>query len=143
MSDSNHDQLTRIFAVSGSALQAQDQRMKIIAENIANASTVPSGPGQKPYQRQVISFKNEFDRALGAYKVKVAGVVKDNSDFVKKFDPSNPAADANGYVLTPNVNPLTETMDMMEAQHAYQANLNVIDSARGMVLNTINLLNGQ
>ena len=73
--------------------------------------------------------------------MKVSGVINDRSDFVKKFDPTNPAADDKGYVMTPNVNPLTETMDMMEAQHAYQANLNMIDAARGMVLNTINLLN--
>ena len=139
----NGNQLTRIFAVSGSALEAQDQRMKIIAENIANAGAGPTAPGGKPYQRQVISFKNEFDRALDAYKVKVAGITKDNSDFIKKYDPSNPTADAQGYVLTSNVNSLTETMDMMEAQHAYQANLNVIDAARGMVVNTINLLNTQ
>jgi len=139
----DHSQLTRIFAVTGSALQAQDQRMKIIAENIANAGTSPSAPGEKPYQRQIISFKNEFDRALGAYKVKVAGVVKDRSDFAKKFDPTNPSADAKGYIETPNVNPLTETMDMMEAQHAYQANLNVIEASRGMILNTISLLNTQ
>ena len=139
--DSN--QLTSIFAISGSGLQAQDMRMKTIAENIANAGTTPASPGQQPYRRQVVTFKEEFDRALGASKVKVSGVVPDRSDFVKKFDPSNPAADANGYVMTPNVNSLTETMDMMEAQHAYQANLNVIDAARGMVLNTISLLNTQ
>jgi flagellar basal-body rod protein FlgC len=139
--DSN--QLTRIFSISGSGLQAQDQRMKIIAENIANAGTSPSAPGQQPYRRQIITFKDEFDRALGASRVKVSGVIPDRSEFVKKFDPSNPAADEKGYIMTPNVNPLTETMDMMEAQHAYQANLNMIDAARGMVLNTINLLNTQ
>ncbi len=141
MHDTN--QLTSIFAVSGSGLQAQDQRMKIIAENIANAGTTPTSPNQLPYRRQVIAFKDEYDRALDAHKVKVAGVSNDRSDFVKKYDPSHPAADAQGYVLTPNVNPLTETMDMMEAQHAYQANLNVIEAARGMVLNTISLLNTQ
>jgi len=133
--------VSNIFAVSTSALEAQDQRMKVIAENIANAGTTASSPGAKPYQRKVISFKDEFDRALGAYKVKVSGITKDRSDFIKKFDPSNPGADANGYVLTPNVNPIAETMDMMEAQHSYQANLNVIDATRGMVINTINLLN--
>jgi len=138
---SGNEQLTGIFPIAASALQAQDQRMKVIAENIANAGTSPAGPNEKPYQRQVISFKDEFDRALGAYKVKVAGITKDHSDYIKKFDPANPAADAKGYVLTPNVNPITETMDMMEAQHAYQANLNVIEAARGMVLNTISLLN--
>jgi flagellar basal-body rod protein FlgC len=137
------NQLTRVFAISGSGLQAQDQRMKVIAENIANAGTTPSAPGQQPYRRQVVTFKDEFDRALGASRVKVSGVITDRSDFVKKFDPTNPAADDKGYVMTPNVNPLTETMDMMEAQHAYQANLNMIDAARGMVLNTINLLNTQ
>jgi flagellar basal-body rod protein FlgC len=139
----DNSQVTNIFAVSASALQAQDQRMKVIAENIANAGTTATSPGEKPYQRKVISFKDEFDRALGAYKVKVASITKDHSDFIKKFDPSNPAADPNGYVLTPNVNPITETMDMMEAQHSYQANLNVIDATRGMLLNTINLLNTQ
>ena len=134
------DEVTDIFSISGSALQAQNQRMKVIAENMANAATTPNAPGQLPYQRHVITFKNEFDRALGAYKVKVGGVVTDKSDFVKKFDPSHPAADAQGYVLTPNVNTLTEMMDMGEANRAYQANLNVVDAARGMVLHTIQLL---
>ena len=133
-------EVTDIFTISGSALKAQDQRMKIIAENIANAGTTPSAPGQKPYQRHVITFKNEFDKALGAYKVKIDGVRADNSDFVKKYDPSHPAADAQGYVLTTNVNPLVEMMDMNEANRSYQANLQVIDAARGMVLHTIQLI---
>jgi flagellar basal-body rod protein FlgC len=136
-------QLSNFFAISGSALQAQSQRMKIIAENIANAGTTPDNPNQQPYRRQVITFKDEFDKALGAYKVKVSGIVTDHSDYIKKYDPSHPAADAQGYVLTPNVNPLTEMMDMSEAQRAYQANLNALDASRGMVLKTINLLNGQ
>ena len=134
------NELTDVFAISGSALQAQDQRMKVIAENIANSSTSAAGPGQKPYQRQIITFKNEFDKALGAYKVQVGSVRADPSDFIKKYDPSHPAADAQGYVLMPNVNPLVEMTDMSEANRAYQANLNTIDAARGMVLSTINLL---
>jgi flagellar basal-body rod protein FlgC len=134
------NELTDIFAISGSALKAQDQRMKVIAENIANASTTPSAPGQKPYQRQVITFKNEFDKALGAYKVGVKGIHPDTSDFIKKYDPSHPAADAQGYVLTPNVNPLVETMDMSEASRAYQANLDVIAASRAMATKTVSLL---
>lgn len=134
------NEVTDIFSVSGSALRAQSQRMKVIAENIANAGTTPEKAGQKPYQRQVITFKNEFDKALGAYKVKVTGVHTDPSDFIKKYDPAHPAADPEGYVLTPNVNTLIETMDMGEANRAYQANLSVIDAARGMVLHTIQLL---
>lgn len=134
------NELTDVFAISGSALKAQDRRMKVIAENIANADTTSSTPGGKPYQRQIITFKNEFDKALGAYKVQVGGVVMDRSDFTKKYDPSHPAADKDGYVLTPNVNPMLEMMDMTEANRSYQANLNTIDAARGMVLSTIQLL---
>lgn len=136
----NPNDLTNVFAVSGSALKAQGQRMKVIAENIANADTTATSPAGKPYQRKVISFKNEFDRALGAYTVNVAGVTKDNSDFIKKYDPSNPAADKQGYVLSPNVNQLVEMMDMTDAQRSYEANLSVIDAARGMMLHTIGLL---
>jgi flagellar basal-body rod protein FlgC len=134
------NELTDIFAISGSALKAQNQRMKVIAENVANANTTPSSPGQKPYQRQVITFKKEFDKALGAYKVKVDGVRTDNADFIKKYDPSHPAADTQGYVLQPNVNPLVETMDMSEASRSYQANLDVISASRSMVMKTIALL---
>jgi len=129
-----------IFAISGSGLQAQATRMKIVAQNIANADTTPSSPGEKPYQRQVVTFKDEFDKALGAYKVKVSGVRKDNSQFLKKFDPTHPAADVQGYVSTPNVKPIMEGMDMREAQRAYEANLNVIDASRTMLLRTIDLL---
>jgi flagellar basal-body rod protein FlgC len=77
---------------------------------------------------------------LGAYKVKVSGVRTDNTDFVKKYDPSNPVADAQGYVQMPNVNPLVETMDMSEASRSYQANLDVISASRTMILKTIGLL---
>ena len=129
-----------IFAISGSALKAENQRMKIIAENIANADTTASSPGGKPYQRQTITFKNQFDKALGAYKVSTGTVRADPSDFIKKYDPSHPAADAQGYVLMPNVNPLVETMDMSEANRSYQANLDVISASKAMVMKTISLL---
>ena len=134
------NQITDIFTISTSALKAQNQRMKVIAENVANANTTASAPGQKPYQRQVITFKNEFDKSLGAYKVKVAGVRPDNTEFIKKYDPSHPAADPQGYVLQPNVNPLVETMDMSEASRSYQANLDVIAASRTMIIKTIGML---
>lgn len=132
--------ISSVFSIAGSGLQAQSERMKIVAQNIANAESTPSAPGEKPYQRQVVTFKNEFDKALGAYKVKVSGVRKDNSAFAKKFDPTHPAADDQGYVQTPNVKPIMESMDMREAQRAYEANLNVIDASRVMLLRTIDLL---
>jgi flagellar basal-body rod protein FlgC len=134
------NELTDIFAISGSALKAQDARMKVIAENIANANTTASTPNGKPYQRQIITFKNEFDKALGAYKVKVSGVTSDRSEGSKKYDPTHPSADAQGYVTMPNVNPMVETMDMSDASRAYQANLDVITASRTMVSKTIGLL---
>ena len=132
--------LTSVMSIAGSGLRAQSTRMKVIAENIANAATTPNSPDEKPYQRQVVSFKNEFDRAQGVYKVKVDGVKKDNSEFVRKFDPAHPAADAQGYILTPNVKPIMESMDMRESQRSYDANLSVIESSRSMLLRTIDLL---
>ncbi len=134
------DQLSDINTISGAALKAQRERMKVIAENIANASTTPDAPGKKPYQRQIITFKDEYDKATGAYVVKTNGVRKDSTDFIKKFDPAHPAADKDGYVLMPNVNPLVEMMDMGDATRAYQANLGVIEASRAMVQKTIGLL---
>ncbi len=132
--------LTSVMSIASSGLRAQSTRMKVIAENIANASTTPATPNDKPYQRQVVTFKNEFDRAQGIYRVKVADVRKDNSEFIRKFDPSHPAADAQGYIMTPNVKPIMESMDMRETQRSYDANLNVIESSRSMLLRTIDLL---
>ncbi len=132
--------LTSIMSVAGSALHAQTTRMKAVAENIANAGAAPSAPGQMPYQRQIVTFRDEFDKALGAYKVKVSGIVKDKSAFGKKFDPAHPAADAEGYILLPNVKPILESMDMREAQRSYEANLAVIESARTMLARTLDLL---
>ena len=132
--------LSNIFTVSGAGMRAQTERMKIVAENIANAGTTPSSPNEKPYQRQVVTFKSEFDKALGMQKVKIAGVARDKSDFNKKYDPGHPAADPQGYVLTPNVNPIMESMDMRDAQRSYDANLNVIEATRVMLMRTIDVI---
>ncbi|MDD3029753.1 MAG: flagellar basal body rod protein FlgC [Alphaproteobacteria bacterium] len=134
------EEFANILAISSSGLRAQSQRMKIIAENVANADSTASVPGGKPYQRQVITFKKEFDKALGAYKVETDGVHSDPAPFIKKYDPSHPAADKQGYVLMPNVNALVETLDMKEANRSYQANLSVMSASRTMVLKTISLL---
>jgi flagellar basal-body rod protein FlgC len=132
--------LQDVYAIAGSGLQAQSQRIKIISENIANAQTTPEKPGEEPYRRQIVSFRNEFDKALGVHKVEVADIRHDKSDFVKRYDPSHPAADKDGYIMTPNVRPLVETMDMREAQRSYEANVTVIEAARSMVSRTIEIL---
>ncbi len=127
------------MAVAASALKAQQARMRIIAENLANADSTSQTKGGDPYRRQVPVFTSApIDGATG---VKLAQVVPDGSDFTKELDPSNPAADSSGYVKRPNVNPLIETMDMREAQRAYEANLNIIETSRAMTEKTLDILN--
>ncbi|MDD3445383.1 MAG: flagellar basal body rod protein FlgC [Zavarzinia sp.] len=134
------DDLNRTLLISASGLRAQSVRMRVIAENLANAETVGLKPGDDPYRRKVVSFANELDRATGADMVEVKKVGEDQSAFGNRYDPGHPAADANGYVRTPNVNMLVEVNDMRQAQRTYEANLNVIDSARSMMMRTIDLL---
>ncbi len=118
------------IAVSG--MKAQAQRLKVISENMANAESFSEVPGQDPYRRQVVTFKQYVDKEIGAHLVKVDKVIKDNSEFIKKYDPNHPAADAQGYVSMPNVNPLIEMMDLKEAQRTYEANLSVMQTSREM-----------
>ena len=126
------------MAVAASALTAQQSRMRIIAENIANAQSTATTAGGTPYRRQVPVFQS---RGLdGATGVTLAEVRPDQSDFRREYDPSHPAADGEGYVLRPNVDTLIEAMDMREAQRAYEANLNVIETARTMETRTLDIL---
>jgi flagellar basal-body rod protein FlgC len=114
--------------------------MRVIAENIANADSTAQKPGADPYRRRVPTFRSEMDRALDANVVNLGRVQTDKSDFRMKYEPGHPAADANGYVKYPNVNPLIETTDMREAQRSYEANLNVISATRRMLQRTIDIL---
>ena len=132
--------LFKTFRISGAGLTAESERMRIISENIANADTISDQAGGEPYRRKLVTFKNAMDRALGANLVKVGNILNDKTDFDKKYDPGNPAADPQGYVLTSNVKPLVEMMDMREAQRSYDANLTVVDATRTMILRTIDLL---
>ncbi|NBW10030.1 MAG: flagellar basal body rod protein FlgC [Caulobacteraceae bacterium] len=126
------------MAVASSALRAQQSRMRVIAENIANAQSTSETPGGNPYRRQIPVF--EARNVDGATGVVLAEVRPDQSDFRMDYDPSHPAADANGYVKRPNVDTLVEAMDMREAQRAYEANLNVIETARSMDSRTLDIL---
>ncbi len=126
--------------VSASALRAQSLRMRVIAENLANADSAARTPGGDPYRRRVATFAAEVDRATGGTQVKVDAITTDKSDFNRVYAPGNPAADAQGYVLKPNVNSLIEAADMKAAQRSYEANLNAIESARNLTMRTIDLL---
>ena len=134
------DDLLKSLRISSAAMKAQGTRLRVISENIANANSLAQAPGQDPYRRKIVTFKNELDRSIGVRTVAVDKIKTDKSEFEKQFDPNHPAADADGYVLVPNVNTLIEMMDMKEAQRSYEANLNVIKSSKSMLQGTIDIL---
>jgi flagellar basal-body rod protein FlgC len=125
-------------AVAVSALRAQQGRMRIIAENLANADSTSKTPGGDPYRRQAPVFTPT--RVAGGQGVKMSKVEMDQTEFRQEYEPGHPSADAKGYVKLPNVNSLVEALDMRQAQRAYEANLNVIETARSMDLRTLDLL---
>ena len=131
---------SRSMGIATSGLRAQAGRMRVISENIANADSTGSSPGADPYRRKIPTFVSELDRTLDAKTVGIGKIVPDSSDFRTKYEPSNPAADQNGYVKYPNVNPLVEMTDMREAQRSYEANLNVIGATRRMIQRTLDIL---
>lgn len=126
--------------IAASGMRAQSQRIQVIAQNLANADSTAVAPGQEPYRRQIPTFQNELDRELGINRVHMSEVVQDQGEFGRRYDPSHPAADADGYIQTPNVNSLLEMMDMRQAQRSYEANLNMISTARSMMMRTLDLL---
>lgn len=132
--------MTTTLELSAKGMAAQNTRLRVIAENLANAATTGSTPGADPYRRKTVTFEDRLDRSLGATVVDVARIAHDASPFPQKYDPGNPAADANGYVKTPNVSSFVEVMDMKEAQRSYSANLNVLETTRGMMSRTLDLL---
>jgi len=128
------------MAVAAAGLKAQSDRMKTIAENIANANSAASTTGGDPYRRKVPTMTSSFDRELNAEVVKSGKPVADTSEFRMQYDPGNPLADNKGYVKLPNVNSLVEIMDMREAQRSYEADLSVIDATKAMLSRTVDLL---
>ena len=125
-------------SIAASALRAEQGRMRIIAENIANANSTSKTAGGDPYRRQIPVFR-PVD-VEGGQGVKMVKVDPDRTDFRTEYEPGHPSADAKGYVKMPNVDPLVEALDMREAQRAYEANLNVIETARAMDNRTLDLI---
>ncbi|GGK37297.1 flagellar basal body rod protein FlgC [Salinarimonas ramus] len=130
----------RTIAVAASGLKAQSGRMRVIAENIANADSTAATPGADPYRRRIPTFVERLDRELGVRTVELGRVQEDQSDFRSRFDPGHPAADEDGQVKLPNVSSLVESMDMREAQRSYEANLNLVNATRRMLSRTIDIL---
>jgi len=132
--------MEKTLHIAASGMGAQSVRVRVIAENIANANSLGTAPGDEPYRRKTVSFASELDRATGAELVSIDRIGVDRSEFGSRHDPNHPAADENGYVQTPNVNSLLEMMDLREAQRSYDANLKVIETAKNMVSRTLELL---
>ncbi len=135
------DTLWNTMSVSASGMRVQGERTRVISENIANANTAATSPGGKPYTRKVITFENKMDRKAGTELVKVKDIADDKKgDYVLKYMPDHPGADAEGYVKMPNVQMLVELNDMREAQRSYEANLGMYDQSKNMALRTVDML---
>src|SRR5260370_22215568 len=134
--------LDKAMRGAGPAPTAKGTRLRVIAENLANADSTGTTPGAEPYRRKIVTFRNVLDKATGVSTVKSGATQTAAGDFERRYDPTHPAADPQGYVMMPNVNPMLEMMDMREAQRSYEANLNVIDAAKSMLSRAIDLLHG-
>ena len=130
----------KTMSIAASGLRAQAGRMRVIAENIANADSAGKTPTDQPYRRRIPTFKAVMDSEAGGEIVKIGKIALDQTAFQERYEPGHPAADKNGYVKYPNVDPLVEAMDMREAQRTYEANLNVITVTRQMLGRTIDIL---
>jgi flagellar basal-body rod protein FlgC len=133
-------ELFRAMRISASGMDAQGTRLRVVAENLANKDSIGDSPGADPYRRKTVTFENRLDRATGIDQVRVRRVAEDQSAFPQRFEPSNPAANEQGYVRTPNVNSFVEVMDMREAQRSFSANLSVLEVTRGMLNRAIEIL---
>lgn len=140
-----------LMNVSGSALQAERLRAEVVAANMANANTTRTPEGG-PYRRQEVVFESAasdqgvFANHLLSAKdadvggVKIAAVVSDNSPGLRRYDPGHPDADKNGYVTYPDINPLTEMVDLMSAARAYDLNSSAVQATKGMIDASIDIL---
>ncbi len=126
--------------ISAYGMRAQSGRMRLIAENLANADSVSQSATGEPYRRKIAAMSSAFDRELNANVVQLIDPIPDQAEFRMRFDPGNPRADAAGYVRLPNVNSLVEMMDMRDAQRSYEANIQALEGARSMLVRTVDLL---
>ncbi|WP_354683255.1 flagellar basal body rod protein FlgC [Cupriavidus necator] len=128
-----------IFDVAGSAMAAQSQRMNVTASNLANADSVVSPDGQAYRARQVVFGMAPTPGQTDVGGVQVAGVTEDPSPPRMVHNPTHPMANAQGYVVMPNVNPVEEMVNMISASRSYQANVEVLNTAKNMMLKTLTI----
>lgn len=127
------------ISAAASGMRAQTTRMRVAAENVANANSTGTNPAEEPFRRR-IPLMETTTLATGAQGVRVRGASYDMTAFRQEFNPSHPAANEDGYVQLPNVDTLVEMMDLRDATRAYEANLNMIEAARSMTTRALDLL---
>jgi flagellar basal-body rod protein FlgC len=130
--------LTSAMTIAAAGMKVQSARLRVTAENLANAESTARVPGGEPFRRKTVTFASRRDRESGVELVDVRRYGVDPTDFELRHQPGHPGAD--GYVKYPNVNPLIELADMREAQRSYEANLNALQLARAMIGRTLDLL---
>ena len=136
--------LMNIFKVAGSALTAESQRLNVTASNLANADST-TGPDGKPYRAKQVVFgvdplggaRSASGQQVGG--VQVTGVIDDPTPMKTTYDPGNPAANADGYVQQPNVDPVQEMVNMISASRSYQANVETLNTAKNLMLKTLTI----
>ena len=137
--------MMNIFNVSGSAASAQSQRLNVVASNLANADTV-AGPNGQAYKARQVTFQTELMGQTAndptAAGVRVSTVAEDQTPGRRVHDPKHPSADADGYVTYSNVNAVEEMVNMISASRSYQNNLEVMNTAKSLLLKTIQLGQG-
>ncbi len=132
--------MLRIFDVAGSAVSAQSQRLNVVASNLANADTV-AGPDGAAYRARQVMFQTALmgpsDQRNATAGVRVSTITEDQSPGRRVHDPKHPGADAEGYVTYSNVNPVEEMVNMISASRSYQNNIEVMSTARSLLLKTL------
>jgi flagellar basal-body rod protein FlgC len=133
--------LFRVFDIAGSAMTAQSMRLNVVASNMANADSVTSSNGQPYRAKQVVFEARPLNSATpkGVASVAVAKVVDDPSPMKLVYDPKNPYANADGYVTMPNVNVVEEMTNMISASRSYQADVEMMNTAKSMIQRTLTL----
>jgi flagellar basal-body rod protein FlgC len=126
-----------ILDIAGSALSAQSKRMNVTASNMANVDSVGSNPGEAYKAKQVMFEADNSGKGIGG--VRVSQIVEDTAPMRLEYRPGDPLADEKGYVTMPNVNPVSEMVNMIAASRSYQANVEVMNTAKEMTLKTLSL----
>ena len=131
--------ISNVFEIAGSALTAQSQRLNIVASNLANADSATSSSNTVYRAKQVVFSAVPLEKGMQGSGVRVNSIVEDPAPARMVYDPKHPMADGNGYVAMPNVNVVEEMTNMMSASHAYQTNLDMLNTAKNLLIRTLAL----